>query len=150
MPNDASAWFAIVAKPEVHRFLPLSRAPSADDARAWIDRQMAQQEREGFSFWPAIRKTDAVLVGACGLDRLPGGDVEIAWIFDSAVWKTGLATEAGRAVLGFARDHVRERVGALVDPMDRASIALVNRLGMRFDRLTRAHHRDALRYAVVG
>jgi RimJ/RimL family protein N-acetyltransferase len=147
MPGDVSAWHSIVEKPDVHRYLPIAQTTTPLDVRAWVDRQMEQQERRAFSCWPAIRKDDGSLIGCCGLDCLPGGDVEVIWILDSALWGHGYAREAGEAVLGFARTTLRlPRVVAFVDPGNSRGIGLINRLQMRFDRVARAHHRDLLRY----
>ena len=41
------------------------------------------------------------------------------------------------------------RVYALVLPENKASIALANRVGMRFDRVVRAYKRDMLRYVAL-
>ncbi len=147
MPGDLDAWHAIVSQADVRRFLPISGEPTRDDTAAWIGRQMEEQEREGFSCWPVLRKDDGSLVGRCGLHRLPDGDVEIAWAFAPPVWGCGYATEAARAVLAFAAEHLRlPRVVALVDPRNAASIAVTHRAGMRFDRVVRAYRRDLLRY----
>ena len=149
MPSDADAWLAIASQPEVARYIPSVRPPARLDVDAWIARQMDEQEHEGFSVWPVLRKDDGALIGRCGLHRMPGGDVEIAWAFDMRVWGQGYATEAARAVLAFAATQLRlPRVAALVDPRNVRSIALAHRLQMRFDRVVRAYRRDLLRYLV--
>ena len=77
------------------------------------------------------------------------GRIEVAWIFERAVWGEGYATEAARAVLDYARDvaHLRGLV-ALIDPRNRASVSVAHRLGLAFDRVVRAYKRDMLRYRV--
>jgi RimJ/RimL family protein N-acetyltransferase len=151
MPNDAEPWFAIASEPELNEYLPVSHPPTPETVRMWIEAQMEEQDREHFSSWPVVRKDDGVLIGRCGLHRLPDGDVEIAWAFDRAVWGMGYAHEAATAVLAFAREQLRlPRVVALVDPRNAPSIALVNRLGMRYERLVRAYRRDLLRYRAYG
>jgi len=146
MPNDASAWFPIITKEDVNRYLA-GPYRNADDVRAWIDRQIEEQDREGFSRWPVVRKSDGALIGRCGLHRTEHGFVEIAWVFDSAVWGQGYAREAATAVLDFAFGTLAlPVVYALVDSRNAPSIALVYRLGFRFDRVVRAYKRDMLRY----
>ncbi|MDE2482446.1 MAG: GNAT family N-acetyltransferase [bacterium] len=147
MPSDAAAWLAIAAQPDVARYLPGVAEPTRSDVEAWLARQMEEEEREGFSCWPVVRKADGALVGRCGLHRMADGDVEIAWAFDRNVWGAGYATEAARAALAFARDERHlARVVALVDPRNARSIGVTHRLGMRFDRVVRAYRRDLLRY----
>lgn len=127
----------------------LERSPDAtmESIATWIDDQIREQDREGFSIWPVVRKDDGRLIGRCGLHRLPEGYVEIAWIFEAGAWEEGVAREAAAAVLRYAREVVRlPHVFALIAPDDKASIALGYALGMRFDRVVRAHKRDLLRY----
>lgn len=149
MPSDAPAVLESSSDPEVTRFLPMSRPPTLESSRDWIDRQMDEQEREGFSVWPVIRKEDGRLIGRCGLHRLPEGYVEIAWIFERAAWGQGYATEAAHAAVAYARDSLRlPQLYALINPANSASIAVAYRLGMRFDRVVRAYKRDLLRYVL--
>ena len=149
MPSDAPALLEVSSDPEVTRFLPMSSPPTLESMSAWIDRQMDEQEREGFSVWPVIRKDDGRLIARCGLHRLPEGYVEIAWIFERAAWGKGYATEAARAAIAYARDSVHlPSLYALIHPANSASIAVAYRLGMRFDRVVRAYKRDLLRYVL--
>ncbi|HET9031036.1 MAG TPA: GNAT family N-acetyltransferase [Candidatus Aquilonibacter sp.] len=146
MPSDASRLHEIMSDPDVTRFLP--DAPrTLQWAREWIERQMDEQEREGFSLWPVIRKADGRLIGRGGLHRLPDGLVEAGWIFERAAWGHGFATEAARAAIDYGL-HVAHlsRVYALVAPGNAASIGVAYRVGMRFDRVVRAYKRDLLRY----
>ncbi len=150
MPGDAPAWHAISQKLEVTRFL-LAQSPSLESVRDWIDRQIAEQDREGFSCWPVLRKDDGQLIGRCGLHRMTDGDIEIAWVFDSDVWGLGFARESAEAVLEFSFTTLcLAQVYALIDPRNRPSIALANALGMQFDRVVRAYRRDLLRYVSHG
>ncbi len=149
MPSDAAAVLEIFSDPEATRLLPLSRQPTVESVRAWIDRQMEEQESEGFSLWPVIRKQDSRLIGWCGLHRVPDGYTEIVWVLQRAAWGRGYASEAARAVARYARDTLRLRnVYALIDPANHASVAVAYGLGMRFDRVVRAYKRDLLRYVL--
>lgn len=146
MPGDAPALHAIAQKPEVTRFL-LHQSPTMERIQKWIAHETELQDKDGFSCWPVIRKSDTALIGRCGPRRMPAGYVEIAWIFDSAVWGQGYAREAASAVIDycFATAHL-PAVYALINPDNTASIALAYRLGMQFDRVVREYRRDLLRY----
>ncbi|MBV8638091.1 MAG: GNAT family N-acetyltransferase [Candidatus Eremiobacteraeota bacterium] len=149
MPSDASALLESSLDREVTRFLPVTRPPTLESSLAWIDRQMDEQEREGFSVWPVIRKEDGRLIGRCGLHRLPEGYVEVVWVFERDAWGHGFATEAARAAAAYAREPLRlPALYALINPANSASIAVAYRLGMRFDRVVRAYKRDLLRYVL--
>ncbi len=147
MPGDAPRWLEIMSDPDVRAFSPAGAPPTPDAMRAAVERMMEEEEREGFSVWPVIRKEDGRLIGRCGLHRLPDGSVEIVWSLEREAWGNGYATEAAAAVLAYARGTLGlERVAALIDPRNARSIALAHRLRLRFDRLVRAYRRDLLRY----
>ncbi|HVA27341.1 MAG TPA: GNAT family N-acetyltransferase [Candidatus Baltobacteraceae bacterium] len=149
MHSDIESVAALMADADVMRFIP-GGVRAREVAVAWMDRAIEEQDREGFSLWPVVRRSDGRVIGYCGLHRMPDGAVEIAWIFERAAWGFGYATEAARAVLDYARENTHVRgIVALIDPWNRASIALAGRLGLRFDRLVRAYKRDLLRYLVV-
>ena len=146
MLSDAADLLAIRSDPEVARYLS-GPIPTLESTRAWIERQMEQQEREGFSLWPVIRKDNGQLIGRAGLHRLPAGYVEAGWIFARSAWGHGFATEASRASIDYGLSVIHlPQVYALVDPRNSGSVAVANRLGMRFDRVVREYKRDLLRY----
>lgn len=149
MPSDAPALHALRTDPDVGRYLGGPSNPTPDNTTQWIARQMDEQEREGFSLWPVIRKEDGKLIGRAGLHRLPEGYVEAGWVFAREAWGHGYATEAARASIDYGFNVVHlSRIYALINPANSASIAVAYRLGMRFDRVVRAYKRDLLRYVL--
>ena len=147
MDSDLEALAAIYADPEVTRFLP-GGARSREAVREWIDRAIQAQDRDGFSLWPVVRKSDHRLIGMCGfLRRSAESPIEIGFALEAGAWGQGLGEEAARAALDYGRGVLGLReVAALVDPRNRASVRLINRLGMRFDRVQRVGGREVLRY----
>lgn len=119
------------------------------EVRDYVQRLIDKEEREGFGVWPVVEISSHELVGAAGISRVAelGGDVEVDWIFKPGARGKGYAKEAATAVLDYAFGAAHlPRVCALIDPGNTASIAIANRLGMRFDRVVRAYKRDLLRY----
>jgi len=147
MPSDVDALHELYDDVEVTRYLPGGRR-TREQVREWIDAAIEEQDREGFSLWPVVRKDDGRVIGLCGLHRRDG-KVEIGWALKRDAWGAGYGTEAARAVLDYAKTVLRLRgISAIVDPRNRASIAMINRLGLRFDRVFRDRGGDALRYLV--
>jgi ribosomal-protein-alanine N-acetyltransferase len=137
MHDDAQAFLALSREADIQRY-------------SGVDQAIVEQEHEGFSVWPVVRKDTGKLIGRCGLHRMPDGEVEVAWIFARDQWGHGFATEAARAAIDYAKDVARlSNVCALVFPMNSASVAVANRLGMRFDRIVRAYQRDLLKYVTA-
>ncbi len=148
MPGDAEAAYAIYGDSEAMRFVP-GGAVAHDAIPAWIEALMHSSEGAEAGVWPAILKSERRIVGAFGIAPSPWGDTELSWMLARGDWGHGYATEAVRAVIGYAFSqlHVR-RIYAAVDLADARSVALAYRAGMRFDRVVRARHRDVLRYAI--
>ncbi len=98
---------------------------------------MAMQAALGHSIYLVERKSDGARIGMSGLikrDTLP--DVDIGYAFLPAYRGHGYALEAALAV----RDHARDQVGlarllAITSPGNASSIALLTKIGMRFDCL---------------
>jgi RimJ/RimL family protein N-acetyltransferase len=119
-----------------------------EDRATFIARRLARQERKEYSLEPVIEKASGEIVGVCGLQPLEGGpDIEVGWMLARAHWGKGFATEAAAAVLR----HAHEERGlplilCTIDLRNAPSVAVANRLGLRFDRVRRVYHRDMLVY----
>ena len=71
------------------------------------------------------------MVGFAGLIHFAGrGEPEIKYALLRSAWGRGLATEAARALLDFARDRGLPEVIATVDPQHGASQRVLAKAGM--------------------
>lgn len=148
LPRDLDDALAIYGDPHTMRFIPCG-ALSAEQTGRLVQRMIARDEQVGYGIWPVVHKDDHRVIGECGVTQIPGHepDVEIAWIFNRAYHGRGYATEAARAVMAYAfADLHIEPIYALIDRFNAPSIAVANRLGMRYDRIIRAYKRDLMRY----
>jgi ribosomal-protein-alanine N-acetyltransferase len=112
----------------------LGGVQTAEQARAWLDRQIAHWAQHGFGRF--LVTCEGAFVGFAGLSRLefdrglvPG--IEIAWRFAYEHWGRGYATEAARAVLddAFGRVDLAEVV-AVTAARNARSRRVMERLGM--------------------
>jgi RimJ/RimL family protein N-acetyltransferase len=149
LPGDAADAAEIFRDPRVMRYIPVGPVDAASAVRI-VERMIERDERDGFGVWPVVSKQTSRVVGESGITYIPGTrDVEIAWLFKADAWGNGYATEAARAVLSYAFESIGlKRIYALIDRENPASIAVANRLGMRYDRIVRAYKRDLMRYVV--
>ncbi len=149
--SDVDAYAAIRAKPEVVSMLPggpgaaaRARADAAHLVSTWAG------GRPGAAPWAVEAREDGRLLGHLGLRPLPelGGETELLYMLDSAAWGRGIATEGGAAALeaGFGPLGLR-RVIALARPENAASVAVMRKLGMRFEGEMRVFGVQAVRYA---
>ncbi len=120
-----------------------------DDARAYIENgPVASYARHGFGLYLVERRADARALGICGLvKRETLADVDIGFAFMPAYRACGYGRESAAAVLGHAHTVLGlKRVVAIVAPGNTASAALVESLGLRFERMFRhAEDTEALR-----
>lgn len=92
----------------------------------------------------ALRDSDAA-IGICGLFRREGlPDPDIGFAFLPAFVGKGYGGEAARAVVRHARDALGfTRLTAIVSPGNASSIALIEKLGLRFERMIRLPGTDS-------
>lgn len=95
--------------------------------------------RYGFGLYLVELLTDGAPLGICGLLRRDSHpDVEIGFAFVPRARGQGYALEAARATLAFAQNALgMTRVVALTAPDNRASIRILESIGLRFDRMAR-------------
>lgn len=135
--EDFDAFALIARDPQVMRFIAEGR-PWSDSRIGWfMGKQSALQESLGFCNWKLSDRKYAELVGFCGLAPLHSIDeIEIGWWLKPAYWKKGLAFEAAQCVLSAAfREHDMHRIVARAYRANTSSVALMERLGMTFERV---------------
>jgi len=109
-----------------------------DDARNYIvNGPMASYEQFGFGLYATELKQPRVPIGICGVlkrDTLPDPDIGFAFLSDYR--NQGYAFEAAAATMQHARETLGlDRVLAITTPDNEGSAKLLNKIGMRFDRL---------------
>ena len=117
--------------PEVMRYLGHVHRPGESDA--FIAGLQDGHAGSRLGMMAVERAADGVLVGMCGLDRVPWypDDVEIGWRLPREHWGHGYATEAARAWLAFAFGELAlPRVISVADVPNLRSQAVMLRLGM--------------------
>ena len=79
---------------------------------------------------------DGVAIGICGLvkrDTLP--DPDLGFAFLSRYGSQGYAVESARAVMAFGRDRLKlPRIVAITSPDNIRSIAVLEKIGLKFER----------------
>ena len=134
--DDFEAFAAIARDPEVMRFIADGK-PWPDSRIGWfMGKQAALQETLGFCNWKMTNRTSRELLGFCGIAPLASvGDIEIGWWLKPTHWHQGIAYEAAERVVSAAFDeHGIHRLVARAYRSNTRSVALMERLGMTFDR----------------
>jgi RimJ/RimL family protein N-acetyltransferase len=133
--EDYEPFAALNADPEVMRYFPSTMSPAASDAL--VDRQRALIDERGWGLWAV--EVDGSCVGFVGLAE-PSFEahftpaIEIGWRLARAAWGRGYATEAARAVAGFAFDVVGlAEIVSFTAVANEPSRRVMERLGMTRD-----------------
>ena len=135
---DAAFILDLVNDPAWLRHIGDKGVRTLDDARAYITNgPAASHARHGFGLDLVELKSDATPIGLCGLikrDTLP--DVDIGYAFLPQFRGAGYACEAVAAVIEHAQ-HVLAlpRLAAIVSPDNHASIRVLEKLGLRFEKM---------------
>lgn len=138
--DDAEFVFALLNEPSWLRFIGDKGVRTLEDARAYIENgPVAMYQRFGFGLYVTERRTDGVPMGMCGLIKRDGlDDVDIGFAFLPAYWGRGYAFEAAAAVMDYGRNVIGlTRIVAITAPDNESSARLLEKLGLRFDRMIR-------------
>jgi len=150
--DDAPFILELLNDPAWLRYIGDKGVRTPDDARAYIRNGPADMyARFGFGLWRVERKDDGAPIGLCGLikrDTLP--DVDIGFAFLPAFRAQGYARESAAATLAHARDVLKlPRVVAIVSPGNDSSAALLEKVGLRFERTLQLSGRDEVNYFAI-
>lgn len=140
--DDAPCVVELLNQPSFIRNIGDRGVRNAADARRYLrDGPMAMYDKFGFGLWRASRRADGAFVGMCGLlkrDILP--DVDVGYAFLPEHWGQGYASEVAGACLELgARRFGLKRIIGVVSEHNVASIRVLEKIGMRFDRMYPMH-----------
>lgn len=134
---DQPALQAIFGDPEVMRYGP--GVQTAEWIAAWLRDTLDGYQRLGFGPWAVVDKATSSLIGYCGLFYYPDlagqPEVEIGYRLARPAWGKGCATEAAQAVRDYAFNVLTlERLVALIDPDNTASLRVAEKIGMQYEQ----------------
>jgi [ribosomal protein S5]-alanine N-acetyltransferase len=117
-----------------------------EEARTYIENgPVASYAQHGFGMWVVELREGARPIGLCGLVKRDWlEDVDIGFAFLPQYRAHGYAYESANAVRGYGTGVLRlPRIAAIVAPHNADSIRLVEKLGLRFERMVRAPNEDS-------
>jgi RimJ/RimL family protein N-acetyltransferase len=137
--EDANAVYAYAADEEWLRYLPLPVPYTRGDADRFVAAQVLL-DWEKHPSW-AIEH-DGTVRGGVNLRFFENGRIgELGYAVDRSLWGGGIATEAVRAVIeaAFASCVDLDRVRAMADARNAASLRVLEKVGMTREGLLRAN-----------
>jgi RimJ/RimL family protein N-acetyltransferase len=148
--SDLEPYHALTSDPDVMRHLGGGEVMDREGTWRNIALILGHWVLRGFGFWAVEEKATGDFVGRVGLwqpEGWPG--LEVGWALVRRHWGRGIATEAGRASLGYAFGTLgMRRVISLILPENNRSIRVAERLGERHVRNIVKFNRDCLIYGI--
>ena len=111
-----------------------------DDACSYIlNGPVASYAKNGFGLYLVLLKETNESIGMCGLIKREGlEDVDIGYALLPAFWSKGYAVEAARATMAYGKDVIGlKRLVAIVDPANEGSIRVLEKIGLRYEKMVR-------------
>jgi ribosomal-protein-alanine N-acetyltransferase len=134
-PDDAALLRPIVTDSRVLRYIGKGEPWSDERIRRFIDGGIEASRTHRWLLWPVVLKETNTFIGFAGFNGAFAPEVEIGWWLSPDYWGRGLATEVGSALLDYGfRTFGFPRVISLAQPANTASIRVMKKLGIRFDR----------------
>jgi ribosomal-protein-alanine N-acetyltransferase len=140
LDTDAPFILELLNEPDFIRNIGDREVRTIDDARRYIQHgPIASYSQHGFGLFLVELQDTATPVGICGLlkrDYLD--DIDVGFALRESFRGQGYAFEAASAVMRLGQQvHGLERIVAITSPDNRASMRVLRRLGLEFERTLR-------------
>lgn len=131
--RDAEPFCGFMMQDGYQRHIAM-RLSSEAEVKAFVGRSVARQgdDRRNVFHLAAEEKMSGEAIGDGFLIVQRPKTIEVGWGLHPAMWRMGLGTEIGHALLGLAFERLKaERVWCKVMRPNAASVKLARRIGMR-------------------
>ena len=137
---DLGPLHEIYADREVMRYIGSgdSHSESVDETERRLQGLMNHQDEHGFSLWAVTDRANGTVMGYAGLIHYAhrGPEIELAYRLAKPYWGKGYATEAARGWLRYGFDELGlDRIVAVTHPENVASQRVLEKVGMRYERM---------------
>jgi ribosomal-protein-alanine N-acetyltransferase len=147
-PDDLDDLAALFADPDVVRYVGNGKPSDRDEAKRALESILKHWQTHGFGRWVAVDRQTLKFVGFGGLRSLFGMP-EMVYHLTKENWGKGYATELGNAALRFGfEDRGFERIVAIAKPQNAASIRVMEKLGMTFEKNATYYGLDVVQYFI--
>lgn len=130
--EDTNAMLDYLSDPEVMKHYGMAPFSSEQDAADEIDWYDSLIEKETGIRWALTLGESSPVIGSCGFHNLDRrhNRAELGYELSSEHWGRGYMSEAMRAILAYGFSELSlNRIQALVEPGNAASIAMLRKLG---------------------
>lgn len=135
--DDVDAMFELNSDAEIIRYVGNTPFKSMEEARSsLIEGPLRDYEVYGYGRFACVLKESGKVIGFSGIKYLTEIDEnELGYRFLPQYWGLGLAKEAARAVIPFARARLKmSRLVSAIHPDNTGSKNVVSKLGFRYEK----------------
>lgn len=141
--NDAEFILSLLNQPSFIKNIGDRNVRTIEQAREYIETRFTSSYRQfGFGFWKIELKENCMPIGICGFvkrDYLTDADVGFALL--PQYEKCGFGFETAGAVMRYGRETLNfKRVLAITSQNNEASGKLLEKLGLKFEKLIEVPH----------
>lgn len=117
---------------------------TTDNARKYLENgPLTSYVKNGFGLMAVVLKETGDVIGICGLIKRDAlDDVDIGYALLPKYWSKGYAIESTQAVVVNAKEMGLRRIVAIVDPKNAASINVLQKLGMTYEKMIKLSDDD--------
>jgi len=136
--DDAEFILELLNEPSFIQNIADRGVRNLDDARGYIvNGPQASYARNGFGLFLVELKESGVPIGMCGLIKRDSlEDVDIGYALLPRFWSKGYAHEAAAAVMDYGRNVLKiPRIVGITAPDNEGSIRVLEKIGLRFDKI---------------
>lgn len=144
--GDRPALKRMVCDPDMMRHVTQGRTWSDGEVDEILARQARHLDNYGICFGAVVLTGSGEVIGLAGMQPHDDGQFELGWWIWKDYWGKGYAAEAAQAFVGHARNVMTlDRLVAVIDPSNAASIRVAEKLGMQFECIKSARDTIAKR-----
>lgn len=132
-PRDEEPYIALMADPEVTRYLGDGRPLGRVDAWRQLAMLVGHWQLRGYGLWAVEERSTGRLIGRIGGHNPEGWPAfEIGYTLARDAWGKGYAREGAAAALAYARQTLqRDEIISIIRPANNGSIRVATSLGAR-------------------
>lgn len=152
--EDLDALYALYAQPGITDYLEPLYEEREKEEQYTRDYIANMYRFYGYGMWLVCDRTSGALIGRAGFSHQDIGEacvLEMGYVIGVPYQRQGYATEVCEKLLAFAREHLSdfETLNCFIEPENKASRALVARLGFEHAGEVKLAGKTMLRYTVA-
>ncbi|MDZ7659134.1 GNAT family N-acetyltransferase [Fodinibius sp.] len=136
-PSDAPFILELLNEPAFHKYIGDKGIRKKKGALEYLeDGPLASYRNHGYGLYLVNITVSDCSIGICGLKKREVLKIpDLGYAFLKKYWEQGYATEAGRAVLDYARKELKlSRIAAITHPENEQSIKVLTKLGFQLEK----------------